>query len=275
MGGHGMTRVDLQDNGIPGDRSWALQDNDRGGFKVGKRFGSVMALSATLAHEPQSNELSPPVIITLPDDRQINSNTVDVDDILSATIGTRVSLRPLAPKDQLEYYRRKRVASKTDAEAYLREVFARTTDEPLPDLRGFPRELVEFESPPGTYFDAFPLLVMTKQSLASMAAHQPGSLFDVRRFRPNIIVDADDQDSHNTAFPEQDWIGQRAKIGSAQIEFMMACPRCVMTTHGFAELPKDSKIMRSLVQANAGNLGVYATVITPGTIAIGDRLQFV
>jgi len=268
MGGHSLASVEMGDNGIPGDRSWALRDNERGGFKVGKRVAAVMGLSANLVDEPKQNELSAEVMITLANGNQISSKSQDIDNILSGALGVSVSLSPLVPKDQLDYYRRRPPDPNADVQASLREVFARTDDEPLPDLRGFPQELFEYESPPGTYFDAFELLVVTQQSLASLAAHNASSRFDVRRFRPNIVLDAD-----QSGYPEETWVGKLGRIGDAVIEFVMPCPRCVMTTHGFADLPKDAKIMRSLVQANDGNLGVYAKVKHPGAIRVGDRLE--
>ena len=139
----------------------------------------------------------------------------------------------------------------------------------MPDLAAFPPEILEYESPPGTYFDAFPLLIMTRQTLQTMQARQPESQFDVRRFRPNLLLDNTDTSSD---FPEQAWVGRRLKLGSAVLKAEMACPRCAMTTHGFDDLPKDPKIMRALVRENAGNLGLYASVEVPGEASLNDTL---
>lgn len=149
-------------------------------------------------------------------------------------------------------------------------MFGRAPDEPLPDLSVFPPELIEFESPPGTYFDAFPLLLLTETTLRTIQEKAPESRFDVRRFRPNLLI-ADSGSSE--PFPENAWCGRRLKIGEAILEITVECPRCVMTTHGFEDLPKDPKIMRTLVRESGGNLGVYAKVEKPGRIALGDRIE--
>ena len=43
--------------------------------------------------------------------------------------------------------------------------------------------------------------------------------------------------------------------------------------HGFEDLPNDPGVMRALVREAGGNLGVYATVDTPGRVAAGDAIQ--
>ena len=180
-----------------------------------------------------------------------------------------MSLWPLLSADQLEHYRRPPNPENFDQMAYFRALFARTDDEPLPDLSAFPEELFIYESSPGTYFDAFPLLIMTTASLNAMAAATAESNFDVRRFRPNIILDTDAD-----GFVENSWVGKRLQLGSAILQINAICPRCVMTTHGFADLPKDPRVMRHLVQQNEGNLGVYASIEQSGEIKLGDQVEW-
>src|SRR5262249_57469413 len=70
----------------------------------------------------------------------------------------------------------------------LRAVFGRLPEEPLPDLSVFSPELYEFTSPVGTYFDAFPLHLLSTASLAALGADAPADRFDRRRFRPNVLI---------------------------------------------------------------------------------------
>ncbi len=266
MAGDRLAEADLTANGIPGDRCWTIKDEERGGIKGGKRFPEIMGMHAALTAEPTDEQPSPAALITLPDGSQLQSDDADVNARLSDAIGAPVSLWPLVPADQLEHYLRTPPPEGVDQEAALREVFARTADEPLPDLSQFPEALFSYESPPGTYFDAFPLLILSASALSAMSEAATNN-FDVRRFRPNIVIETPED-----GFPEDAWAGREARLGGARLRLEMPCPRCVMTTHGFADLPKDPGIMRALVAENGGNLGLYASVIEPGHIRVGDTL---
>ena len=256
-------------NGLVGDRCWAVRDEKLGGIRGAKRFPALMDCEARYLAEPLIDQ-STPVEITLPNGRRITTNDDNVGTALSEYLANPVTFWPLVDAAKTEHYKRG-APLKADVEEELRRVFARDQGEPLPDISGFPEELLEYESLPGTYFDALPLLLMTSKSLSTLQKSHPESIFDVRRFRPNILLSTDADD----AFPELDYIGKSIKIGSAILSVELACPRCVMTTHGFSDLPKDPKIMRTLVKESDGNLGVYATVRHPGRVSIGDALEIV
>lgn len=266
MIGEPCSTLTIGATGALGDRVWAVRDEKRGGIRGGKKIPSLMTLTAAFVSAPVS-EGSSPAIITAPDGECCETGSSDIDAWLSDKLDHPVTLWPLLPADALDHYRRGAPDSE-DFEQELREIFARAADEPLPDLELF-AEALEYESPPGTYFDAFPLLIMSEQALASMAAYRPESLFDVSRFRPNILVNCTQTDS---PYPEQEWVGKTISLGETLLEIVGDCPRCSMTTHGFAELPKDPGIMRALVKANGGNLGVYAKVVKGGKVENGNSV---
>ena len=121
----------------------------------------------------------------------MRSSTCDAADVasrLSDLLGRTVTLWPLQSAENREHYRRG-LPDKPDMIEELRDIFGRLPDEPLPDLSVFSPELFEFTSPLGTYFDAFPIHVLTTASLAALGADAPPERFDRRRFRPNVLVE--------------------------------------------------------------------------------------
>jgi len=269
MIGEPVDAVDLDELGVVGDRTWAARDLERGGIRGAKKIGPLMCLAA--------RDLGPGhVEITLPDGTTVTTADADVDDRVSAAIGHRVRLERLRPVDDLDHYRRGAPDS-DDMMVELRGIFGREGDEPIPDLSIFPPAIAEFESPPGTYYDAFALLVMTTAALGALQRALPGSNVDVRRFRPSLVIDTGDDGSGaaTPGHPEFDWRGRRATIGSATIEFEAACPRCVMVTREIDEsTPADRAVLRHIVRDLDQNVGIYASVVTPGTFALGDDMTF-
>lgn len=268
MAGESLDAVELSSHGIPGDRAWAVRDEVRGGIRGAKKIPELMRLAARYPNPPAPTGSSP-AEIEFPDGSRCSTGDPNVHDRLSKALGHRVSLWPLLPPDALDHYRRG-APTHDELEAELRSIFGRNPEEPLPDLSLFPPELLDFESPPGTYFDAFPLLFLSTASLAHMQERAGESIFDVRRFRPNFLVT---DTAAGEPFPELDWRGGRFRVGRAVVHVTVECPRCVMVTHGFEDLPKDPSVMRALVREAGGNLGVYATVEEPGPVRTGDAIE--
>ncbi|SRR6056297_180178 len=267
MIGATVESIELDELGIVGDRTWAVRDLERGGIRGAKKIGSLMQFGARDIADGH-------VEITLPDGSTVRTTDADADDRVSAALDRQVRLERLAPADDLDHYRRGAPDS-DDMMAELRGIFGREADEPLPDLSVFPPVVAEFESPPGTYYDVFPLMVMTTTALDALAVALPGSNVDVRRFRPSIVIDGAGSDADTPGHPEFDWTGRTATIGTATIEFGAPCPRCVMVTREIdAEIPIDRAVLRHIVRDLDQNLGVYATIVTPGTVGVGDTLTF-
>jgi uncharacterized protein YcbX len=266
MIGTEVSAATLTPDGMVGDRGWAVRDEERGGVRGAKKIGGLMRLGARYAGtaaDPFGR-----VEIGLPDGSTVLSDDDDVDARLSTALGHRVSLWPLQPASDLDHYRRGR-PDNDDIMVELRAVFGRELDEPLPDLSIFPPVVMEYESPPGTYLDAFPLLVMTTSALRSLSEALAESAVDVRRFRPNIVIDTGDEAGH----PEFDWAGRTMVIGDGalELELLAPCPRCVMVTREVSsDLPEDRRVLRHIVRDLQQNVGLYAAAKRSGEIATGD-----
>jgi hypothetical protein len=264
MIGGQVEQADIGPLGIVGDRTWAVRDHVRGGIRGAKQLGGLMRLTARYADRHDG-----PVVITLPDGGEVSTADPDASERVSAALDHPVTLEALRPPDDLDHYRRGG-PDHDDLMDELRSIFGRTEDEPLPDFSVFPEAIFEYESPPGTYYDAFPLLIVTTSALRSLRDALPGSRIDVRRFRPSVVVDTGDEPGH----PEFDWLGKRLGLGNAEVEVTTACPRCVMVTREIdGETPQDRTILRHVVKDLGQNVGVYATVTTPGRIRRGDAVS--
>lgn len=263
--GEQLSTIDVGERGFAGDRCWAVRNASQ--TLNGKKHPALMSAQATLTAPVTADTPSPACTVRLPDGRSADTGDGAINTLLSDYLEERVTLWPIIDPADLDHYRRAATpgATPSEIEAGLREVFARLPEEPLPDLSTFPPELFEFDSPPGTYFDAYPLLILSQNALDSLQAAAPEQRFDVKRFRPNLLLD----DIDAGGFPENEWVGRTLRIGEVELTIEMPCPRCIMTTHGFGDVPRDPRIMRTLVAHNVGNLGVYARVAKGGTLHSG------
>lgn len=263
MVGESVDEIELSVTGVEGDRIWATRDLERGGIRGAKKLKGLMRFGARALEDGQ-------VAITLPDGRVVRTDDPSVHRAVSEALGHDVRLEPLRPATDLDHFRRG-PADSDDMMAELRAVFGRDDEEPLPDFSAFPPEVIEYESPPGTYYDCWPLMVMSTSAVAALRDALPESVVDLARFRPSLVVDTGGVRGH----PEFSWSGRRATIGTATIEFLDPCPRCVMVTHEIDDtIPADRAVLRHIVADLDQCVGVYARVLEPGRVRIGDALTF-
>ena len=274
MRGQELEQGDFTERGLVGDRAYALIDTDTGkvvSAKSVRLYPDLFACSATFVEPPQLDGELPPVQITLPDGGSVSSDSDDVDRVLSAFFQRNVTLARAAPDDfTIDMYypdvENAGPAGHRDAvvEQRLGSAFFSQAGLPSPVAAG-------------SFFDLFPVSVLTTSTLDQLNKLEPGSNFDERRFRMNVIVDTTED-----GFIENNWIGHELAMGDA-MRLNIAAPdsRCVMTTLAQDELPQDTDILRALVRHNriqvgdAGSFpcaGVYAVVQSPGTLRTGDSV---
>ncbi len=292
MAGERLPECTVGSLGLPGDRGWAIRDEIKSEIKTGTRIPLLMQCSSQYRQQP-TDENIPHVNIIFPDGSSVNSDDPEIDARLSSVLGVQVKLWPRQPASNREHYRRPGTAARVIApltnipgfrallptitklpnlDATLRAAFSRTPDEPIPDISKLPKELFEFTSPPGTYFDAFPIHVLTTASLAAMAQSNPKADWDVRRFRPNFFVKTL---QGIDGLIESNWIGRTLRIGSVEVKCEMPAVRCGMTTNAQTGLAKDPSVLRTIVKAANQNLGTYASVIRSGRVSEGEPVELI
>jgi uncharacterized protein YcbX len=131
----------------------------------------------------------------------------------------------------------------------------------------------------GTFFDYAPLHLLTATSVASLTEAAPGSVLDVARFRPNLMLACDAA----SPYPENEWVGKTLRLGTEiLLEVTDPCPRCAMITLAQRDLPKDPALLKILARENSvfvpvlrqeqPTWGIYAFVRRGGTVRVGDAL---
>jgi uncharacterized protein YcbX len=269
LGGEPMPRAHiLATVGIPGDRGYALRDEQVGEIRGAKQIPALLRCSARYLEEPEG-DATPPVEIGFPDGAKLRSDDARVSQRLSEVAGREVSLVARRPASDADFYARR---EPIDLES-MRAAFGLLPDEPLPDLSVMPpeivRELFLYASPRGTFFDTVEIHLVSTQALLTLARRVPDSRVDVRRFRPNLLVDFDT----DAALPEHALSGRRLRVGTALLEVVAPMLRCGMVTQPQGDLPKDPRILRALVREQKQQLGAALRVLEPGEVAEGDAVE--
>jgi len=108
---------------------------------------------------------------------------------------------------------------------------------------------------------------LTTATLDRLRELNPQGQFEVRRFRPNIVVRLA---AGEKGFAENSRVGHTLAM---RLNITGPCGRCVMTTLAQGDLPADPGILRTAAQHNQVNVGVYAAVVRGGTIRRGDPVR--
>jgi uncharacterized protein len=272
MAGERLDAVAVGERGMHADRMWAVRDPALGSITTARRQPALLLCSARYDEDPAGHPAvpgnAPVVVITLPDGSEVASSDPEVHARLSEVVGTEVRLEPLPPPSEKDLYK-----GPKETKAEIRATFGLAEDEPLPDFSMFPlrmlSELSRYVTPLGSLADSYPLHVITRTSLAAMAGLAPGSDFDVRRFRPNFVVDTDEADG----LPENTWLEAELALPNATLRGEIPTLRCVMPTRQQADLAADPDVMRTVAKHARRCLGLYATVVRSGTVSVGDELQ--
>ena len=273
MGGERLDRVAVDERGIHGDRLWAVRDLELGAVTTARRLPMLLGCTARFTSEPPADAgpgRACEVAVTFPDEEELTSSDPGIHAKLCELTGKRVELVPLPPRDDRAAYRGV-FANQAD----LRKQFDLADDDPLPDFSMFPvrklAELARYATPVGTFADAYPLHLLTTASLRALVAQAPAATFDVRRFRPSILVDTGEA----TGLEEFAWCGGSVEIGEVRARPEIPTIRCSMPTRAQPGLDAEPDVVRT-INAHADHcLGVYAEVAVGGQIAVGDDVRFV
>jgi uncharacterized protein len=260
MAGESVHTTELDRLGIAGDRRWALRDATSGKIISAKQPSvgrALLGCSARLV-DVSTTAHSPDVIITVDGEDLTSMDRSAVDQRLTELLGRPVSL----------------VSAGTSSEVY--ESYWPSIDDDLA-LNDVTIDLaIAGGAAARTFVDLAPLHILTTTSLARLQRLAPDSLIDVARFRPGLLLDLDEAVDD---FVENGWADRQVQLGSAVLRFGAASPRCVMTTLAQPGLPDDKSVLQTLATHNRrdfggfGNfacLGVYAEVVEPGTVTVGD-----
>ena len=251
MLGEELNSSQITERGLIGDRVYALIDQETGKVASAKnpaKWGKLFDFRAAFLDSLQTADNIPPVRITLPDGSQIYSNQGEIDHTLSKVLGREVTL----------------MKASLETPSY---------EEYWPDIEGIAhREIVTDEAmPPKTFFDVAVIHLLTTSTINRFRELYPEGRFEVRRFRPNIVIESR---SEEKGLIENLWVGKKLTIGEEIVLRVIApCTRCVMITLPQGDLPKDLGILRTVAKYNQVHAGVYASVERAGIVRRGDIVQ--
>ncbi len=233
MQGERLDEALVEASGLAGDRDWGIRDSATGRVLTARREPPLLMASA------RTTDASV-VEMTLPGGQVVTGPGPATDAALSEWLGRPVRLDDARAEG-----------------AGVAEAFEDATDDTSP--------IHAFTMPEGRFVDVAPVLLLTMASLRAGARQHPGGTWDVRRFRPNLLIDADGE-----GWVEDEWCGRVVRVGAVELLPLAGCVRCTMITRPQPGLERDLDIYRSVAREHGGTFGVWAEVRTPGVVRVGD-----
>ena len=225
----------LEDDGLRGDRCWGIRDERTGKILTGRREPQLLLAAATLGDDDEPT-------VVLPSGVRYRGTGSATDAALSEWLGRPVALV--------------QAAGAPGGEA---EFFADATDDSS--------AAIAWTMPAGRFVDAAPLLLLTTASLRAGASLHPEGAWEVRRFRPNFLVEV-----AGDGWVEDAWCGRTICVGSAVVVAQQPCVRCTMVTRPQEGLVRDLDVYRTLARHHGGTLGVWTLVQAAGSVGVGDTV---
>jgi uncharacterized protein YcbX len=270
LGGERIAEASLVAGGLAGDRHWAVKERQ---IRTAKQWPALLKLKARYLREPAADDYGAqvaPVEIASPDGSRCRSDEPHIDEWLSAQIAKPARLLAREPATHREHYRRAGAVSEADIKAEI----ALQPGEAMPSYEAVPADLLallgEYATPPGFYYDAYPLHLLTTDSLQHLA-ERSGLDADVRRFRPNLLVRPD---IPTAALTEFGWIGRDLAVGEAVLRIESRTVRCTMPSRAqpLFGLEEQKSMTRAIVDHVKRELGVNVRVLRPGRVREGDAV---
>jgi uncharacterized protein YcbX len=235
MQGEQLEHANVGPGGIQGDRLWAVVDATSGVSLSAKRYPALLSCRSWTNYDD--------VMVELPDGRELPVGSDEV----------RLALCNLLD----------------------REVTTRSADSITKIQHEFPTAVTEGEGEPFLYepkteafFDCAPLQLLTTSTLKALQRLLPDSAIHRARFRPNFLIDSDE-----VGFVENDWFNQDLTLGSLRCHVYDHTRRCIMVALPQGDLPRDMRVIRTVLKENESRAGVALKAVGSGRVRAGAAVE--
>ena len=235
MLGEPIDQADVRPGGIQGDRRWAVVDAESGVSLSAKRYAELLRCRAWTSDGE--------VMIGLPNGREYPAGSVQVADGLSDLLGRRVTTRSADATETIQHEFPTAV-TKGEGEPFLYE----------PETEAF--------------FDCAPLQLLTSATLLELQRLLPASIVHRARFRPNFLVKTSEH-----GFIENNWVNKDVTLGSLRCQVYDDTRRCIMVALAQGDLPRDTDVIRTILNSNEGRAGVALKTLDSGMLRCGAKVK--